>query len=123
MANPNIVNVQDIRGKTALQSVTSSVSTIVSNQLSSNKIIKINNLIITNIDEEDPHKITVDFFRDTTPIRIAYQISVPVNASLIIISKDNSIYLEEGDSLRLTGNGENFSDNDLEAICSYEEIS
>ena len=122
MANPNIVNVTDIRGKTAVTSVTSSAAAIVSNGGSSNKILKINSLVISNVDE-DNHEVTIDIFRGGTARRIAYQIVVPSNASLVVISKDSGIYLEEGDDLRVTGSGENFTNNDLEAVCSYEEIS
>lgn len=122
MANPNIVNVTDIRGKTSVLSVTTSASSIVTNSNSSNKIFKINSLVISNVDE-DNHEITVDVFRSSTARRIAYQIVVPANASLVVISKDSGIYLEEGDDLRLTGSGEAFSNGDLEAVCSYEEIS
>jgi hypothetical protein len=41
MANPNIVNVTDIRGKTAIALVTSTAAAIVSNGAGSNKIFKI----------------------------------------------------------------------------------
>jgi hypothetical protein len=50
---------------------------------------------------------------------LAYRINVPKNASLIIVSKDSAIYLEEGDSIRLSA-GESTS---LDAVCSYEIIS
>jgi hypothetical protein len=122
MANPNIVNVTDIRGKTEVAQVTSSAVAIVANGASSNKVIKVNSLVISNVDE-DNHEITVDVFRSSSARRVAHKIVVPASASLVIISKDSGIYLEEGDSLRLTGSGEEFSNNDLEAVCSYEEIS
>ena len=122
MANPNIVNVSNILGKTAGLVVTTSATAIVSNSSASNKIFKINSLVISNVDD-DNHEITVDIFRSSTATRIATNIVVPASASLVIISKDTSIYLEEGDSLRLTGSGEEFTNNDLEAVCSYEEIS
>ncbi|MDB4342565.1 hypothetical protein OAA20_00620 [bacterium] len=48
---------------------------------------------------------------------IAKTIAVPANATLDVISKP--IYLEEGASLRLKANAA----SDLEAVCSYEEIS
>jgi hypothetical protein len=122
MANPNIVNVTDIRGKTDVAQVTSTATAIVSNASASNKVIKINSLVVSNVDD-DNHEITVDIFRSSTATRIATKIVVPASASLVIISKDSGIYLEEGDSLRLTGSGEEFTNNDLEAVCSYEEIS
>jgi hypothetical protein len=59
----------------------------------------------------------VDVYRSSTPYRIASTIVVPADATLDILSKP--IYLEEGDDLRLTAN----ASGDLEAVCSYEEIS
>jgi hypothetical protein len=122
MANPNIVNVSDIRGKTEVLVITTTPSAIVSNDNASNTIIKVNSLVVSNVDT-DNHEVTVDIFRSSTARRIAHKIVVPANASLIVISKDSGIYLEEGDSLRITGSGENFTNNDLESVCSYEEIS
>ena len=49
MANPNIVNVTDIRGKTAVTNITTSATTLVENSAASNKVFKINGLIISNI--------------------------------------------------------------------------
>jgi hypothetical protein len=118
MANPNIVNVTDIRGKTSVQSVGTSPTAIVSNAISSDKVIKINSLIVSNIDEED-QDITVDVFRSSTAYSLAYTVVIPASATLVVISKDTGIYLEEGDDLRLEGSDVGV----LDAICSYEEIS
>ena len=41
MANPNIVNVSDIRGKVAGQSITTGTNAIVTNSSGSNKVLKI----------------------------------------------------------------------------------
>lgn len=120
MAAPNIVNVTSILGKTAGLAVTTSASAIVTNSAASGKVLKINSLIISNIDGTNSATINVDVYKNqSTAFRIAYTIAVPPDATLVILSKDTSIYLEENDSLRLTS-----SDNSrLEAVCSYEEIS
>jgi hypothetical protein len=117
MAAPNIVNVATILGKTAVQAVGTSATAIVSNGAGSNKVLKINALYVANVDGTNNAEITVDLFRSSTAYRIANTVVVPADASLDVISKP--IYLEEGDSLRLTANAA----GDLEAICSYEEIS
>jgi hypothetical protein len=119
MANPNIVNVSDIRGKTAVQAVTTAATAIVSNSAGSNKVFKINSLTIANVDGVNSADITVDHFRSSTARRIAFTIAVPADSTLVVISKDTAIYLEEGDSLRCTAS----ANGDLEAVCSYEEIS
>lgn len=117
MAAPNIVNVSTIIGKTSVQAVGTSATAIVTNSSGSNKVLKINALYVSNVDGTNNADITVDLFRSSTAYRIALTVVVPADASLDVISKP--IYLEEGDSLRLTANAA----SDLEAVCSYEEIS
>ncbi len=117
MAAPNIVNVATITGKTAVMAVTTSATAIVTNSAASGKVFKVNALYVSNVDGTNNADVTVDLFRSSVGYRIASTISVPADATLDIISK--SIYLEEGDSLRLTA----LVNSDLEAVCSYEEIS
>lgn len=117
MAAPNIVSVTTITGKTAVQAVGTSATAIVTNSSGSNKVFKINALYVSNVDGSVNADITVDIFRSSTAYRIANTITVPADASLDILSKP--IYLEEGDVLRLTAS----ASGDLEAVCSYEEIS
>ena len=117
MAAPNIVNVTTITGKSAVQIVTTSATAIVTNSASSGKVFKVNALYVSNVDGTDSANINVDLFRASTAYHIAKTISVPPDSTLVVISK--AIYLEEGDSIRLTAS----ANSDLEAVCSYEEIS
>lgn len=117
MTAPNIVNVATITGKTAVQAVGTSATAIVTNSGSSGKVVKVNALYVSNIDGTNNADITIDLYRSATAYRLAYTVVVPADAVLDVISK--SFYLEEGDSLRLTAS----ASGDLEAICSYEEIS
>lgn len=117
MAAPNVVNVATITGKTAVQAVGTSATAIVSNSAASGKVFKVNALYVSNVDGTSNADITVDLFRSSTAYKIASTVVVPADAALDVLSKP--IYLEEGDSLRLTAN----ASGDLEAVCSYEEIS
>lgn len=117
MAAPNIVSVATITGKTAVQAVGTSATAIVTNSSGSNKVFKVNALYVSNVDGVNNADITVDLFRSSVAYRIAFTVVVPADAVLDVLSK--AIYLEEGDSLRLTASAA----NDLEAVCSYEEIS
>jgi hypothetical protein len=117
MAAPNVVNVATITGKTAVQAVGTSATAIVTNSSGSGKVFKVNALYISNVDGTANADITVDLFRSSTAYKIANTVTVPADASLDVLSK--AIYLEEGDSLRLTAS----ASGDLEAVCSYEEIS
>ena len=61
--------------------------------------------------------VNVDVFRSSTAYHLAKTVLIPADSSLDVLTK--SIYLEEGDSLRLTASAA----SDLEGVCSYEEIS
>ena len=117
MTAPNIVNVATITGKTAVQAVGTSATAIVTNSASSGKVFKVNALYVSNVDGTNNAEITVDLYRSSTAYHVAKTVIVPADATLDVLSK--AIYLEEGDALRLTANAA----SDLEAVCSYEEIS
>jgi len=117
MANPNIVNVTTITGKTAVQAVGTSATAIITNSAASDKVLKVNALYISNVDGTNAANINVDIYRSSVAYHIAKTVSIPADTTLDILSK--SLYLEEGDELRLTAS----ATSDLEAVCSYEEIS
>jgi hypothetical protein len=119
MAAPNIVNVTNITGKTAVLAPTTVATSIANNIASSGEVFKINSLIIANINGTGSADATVDIFRSSTAYRIASTVTIPADASLIVISKENAIYLEEGDNLRVTASANSY----LSAVCSYEEIA
>jgi hypothetical protein len=119
MANPNIVNVSSIYGKTVGQSITTSATAIVSNSIASGMVLKINSLIISNINGTAAADITAEVMKGGTSYKLAHTISVPNDATLVLISKDTSIYLQEGDGILLTASAGGY----LQAVCSYEEIS
>lgn len=119
MAQPNIVNVTTIRGNTATLNVSTVAANVVANIVASNKVYKINTLLIANMDGTSAADITASLFDSGTEIKIAHTISVPADASLVVLSKDTSIYLEEGDYIRLAAS----ANGRLHAICSYEEIT
>ncbi len=123
MANPNIVSVASIYGKTVYDTdIAASAASLVSNAASSGKIYKINSLIISNIDGTNPADITITLRNaagGTTYSTLANTVAVPADATLIVVSKDTSIYLEEDMSLYVLASAA----GDLSATCSYEEIS
>ena len=119
MAAPNILNTNTIIGKTAVQTVSTLATAIVTNSTGSNKVFKVNSLIVSNVDGTNASDVTVDVFRGGVSYKLASTITVPADATLVVISKETGIYLEEGDSIRLFAS----ANNDLQAVCSYEEIS
>ncbi len=124
MANPNIVNVTTITGKSAVVDLTTTNATlVVENPAASNKVFKINSLIVSNVDGTNAADITVSLFSEDniggTATQIVSTVSVPADASLVVIDKNTSIYLEEDKSIGATAG----SASDLKVVVSYEEIS
>jgi hypothetical protein len=115
MANPNIVNVTAIYGTTYVQAVGVSATAIVT--AASGTVVKLDALYVGNIDTSASYKITVDLYRSSVAYNILYQVSIPAGAGLDVLSK--SIYLQEGDSLRLTAD----TASKLQAVASGEVIS
>lgn len=117
MAAPNLVSVSNIYGKSAVQAVSNSATAILSNAGGSGKVLKVNALYIANVDGTSNGEITADLYRSSVAYRLAYTMVVPADGSVSLL--DQPIYLEEGDSIRLTAN----ATSTLEAVCSYEELS
>ena len=124
MAAPNIVNVTTITGKSNVVSLTTTSATaVVSNAASSGKVFKINSLVVSNVDGTNAADITIALYSEDdiggTATEIVSTVSVPADASLIVIDKNTSIYLEEDRSIGATAGAA----NDLKVVVSYEEIS
>ena len=124
MAAPNIVNVTSIIGKTNVVNLTTTNATlVVENVAASNKVFKINSLVVSNVDGTNAADITISLYSEDniggTATQIVSTVSVPADASLVVIDKNTSIYLEEDKSIGATAGAA----NDLKVVCSYEEIS
>ena len=121
MANPNIVNVSDIRGKTTAGTLTTANANLLSNSAGSGKVFKINTIIIANVDGTNAADVIIGFDDASAAAnhKLASTISVPADSTLVVISKDTALYLEEGDSIQ----GNASASNDLDYVISYEEIS
>jgi len=124
MTAPNIVNVTTITGKTNVVDLTTTNATlVVENTAGSNKVFKINSLVVSNVDGTNAADITISLYSEDniggTATEIVSTVSVPADASLVVIDKNTSIYLEEDKSIGATAG----SASDLKVVCSYEEIS
>ena len=124
MANPNIVNVTAIYGKSAVVDLTTTNATlVVENTAASGKVLKINSLVVANVDGTNAADITISLYSEDniggTATQIVSTVSVPADSSLVVIDKNTSIYLEEDKSIGATAG----SASDLKVLVSYEEIS
>ena len=129
MAEPNIASTATILGKTNVLNLTQDWQTIVFNNLNTQSALKVNSLFVTNrqtslididirLGREAPNSPLA-----TYPLGNFYQLvhtlSVPSDATLVAICRDNPVWLQRGDSLQMRA-GANFR---ADAVCSYEYIS
>ena len=124
MAAPNIVNVSTIIGKSATVALTTTSQTaLISNAASSGKVFKVNMIQVANVDGTNACDVTVDVHSAASGGGTAYSlvstVSVPADASLVVLDKNTAVYLEEDRSITATAG----TASDLEVIVSYEEIS
>ena len=124
MANPNIVNVTSILGKTTyITPANTSANVLLSNAASSGEVLKINQIVAANVDGTAAVDCTVTINTAAagggTAYPIVSRVSVPADASLIVADKTTAIYLEEDKSIVVTSG----SANDLAFTISYEIIS
>ncbi len=123
MANPNIVAVTSIYGNTSyLIPSNTSATTWTALTPAVGTVNKINNIVASNV-TASAVAVTVSINSATggggTAYRIAYQISVPANASLIIVDKTTAFYCGESQSVVVTvGTG-----SAIELTASYEAIT
>lgn len=118
MANPNIVNVSTIYGNTALQNVSSTVTSVVTNPSSSGFIYKVNLLSVSNY-ATNSYAMTVELNVAGSNAYIVRNVVIPANSSLAIIGKDTCLYLLENSSIQLSTS----QNSAFQAICSWEQIS
>ena len=122
MANPNIVNVTSIYGKSVGMTVTnSSQALIAASHIPTGKVAKLNSIIISNVDSSASDDITVTWSDASASVtyHLAKAVTVPHKSTLIVLGKDAPIYLEEGDSINVLGAQ---ASGALEAIASFEVL-
>lgn len=131
VANPNILNITTITGiTTALTPSTTTNVVLLANTTSSNKVFKINTLVAANIDGANAIDCTVTLYSNGAQAQgsapsggavvatLASTISVPADASLIVIDKSTGIYLQENVSVVVTSGVA----SKINYVVSYEEM-
>jgi hypothetical protein len=117
MAAPNLVNVTSIYGKTnGVQLDTTTTTDIIT--CASDKLVKVNSIIVANIDGSNACDVTVYFYDNNLSHRtaIADAVTVPAKSTLVVIGKDSPIYLEESDQIEAGAS----ATGDLHLTISYE---
>ena len=124
MANPNIVGITTVNGVTTyLTPANNTTNVLLSNAAASGKVYKVNSLIVSNVDTANAIPVTVTVNSAAagggTAYPIASTISVPANASLIVIDKTTMFYLTENQSIVVTSG----TASKLTYVISYEDMS
>ena len=114
MANPNIAALTTLTGNTTyLTPSSTSAVVLLPNAASSNQVFRINQIVAANINGTNAVDTTVSVYTNGavaqgsapsggTAFPIASTISVPADASLIVVDKTTAIYLMEGTSITVT---------------------
>lgn len=123
MANPNLVNVTNINGRTFGNVLTTSNAIIIANASGSGNVLKINNIVVSNVDGSTAADVTIEFNTSAvgtgTVTRLVNTVSVPADASLIVTDKSTAFYMEENTCIK----GLASASGDLEVLVSYEVLS
>jgi len=115
MAAPNLISTTSIIGKTHAEWATTTISPMLSNTLSSNQVYRINSLFVTNVGGPTT-QCTVDLYRNSVSYKLAVDLPIHAGAPIVVVGKDTGIYLEEGDSLRISASQAGI----LQFLISYE---
>jgi hypothetical protein len=119
MANPSLTKSGlVILGKHVSGSVTTTLSSILANSASSNKVFKINSIYAANISTGTDTWISVAINDGSNDRYLAHEIYVPTSSTQIILDKDSYLYLLEGHSVKVQAGNSAI----LEVTIGYEEI-
>ena len=131
MAAPNILGLTTGTGKTTYYTPSGTTAVVLlTNAASSCKVLKINQIVAANVNGSAAVNATVSVYTNGavaqgsapsggTAYPIASTISVPANASLIVVDKTTQLYLEEGTSITVTSG----TASGITYSVSYEELS
>ena len=114
MANPNIAALTTLTGNTTyLTPSGTSAVVLLPNAASSGQVFRINQIVAANVNGTNAVDTTVSIYTNGavaqgsapsggTAFPLASTISVPADASLIVVDKTPAIYLMEGTSISVT---------------------
>jgi hypothetical protein len=114
MANPNIAALTTLTGNTTYLTPSATTAVVLlPNAASSGQVFRINQIVAANVNGTNAVDTTVSIYTNGavaqgsapsggTAFPIASTISVPADASLIVVDKTTATYLMEGTSITVT---------------------
>jgi hypothetical protein len=123
MAAPNIVGINTMIGvTTSVLLADTNATTIVNNVVDSQKVFKINTIMVANVDGTNAADITVALHPlddgGGTGVKIANTISVAADSTLVLTDRASAFYILENQSIVATASAA----NDLAITISFDEI-
>jgi hypothetical protein len=118
MAAPNLRVPLTVTGKLALAQASTTLASALSNAAASNKVLKITTIRACNISAASSN-ISVTVYRSSTHRYLVKAAPVDAGLSLIVTSREDYIYLEEGDAIYIQSSGASAFDVSI----AYEEVS
>jgi len=123
MAAPNLASPTNITGKAAFATCTSTNAVVVlSNGSASSACLRVTSLMLSNVDGTNAVDATVKVYNAATGgtgFSVASTLNVPADSTVVAIGRDNSVWLEEDRRIEVQASAA----DDLEVVCSYEEVS
>lgn len=123
MAAPNLAAPLRITGKCAFTALGATTeATILTNGTASSACLRVTSLILANVDGTAAVDATVRLYNAAsggTAFRVVSTLNVPADSSVVVLGRDNAVYLEEDRRITIQASAA----NDLEAILSYEEVT
>lgn len=117
MTAPNIVSPTTITLKNVASTVGTSAVTIVT--CPTDRALKVSTLYAANKQGTNAADATVNLVTGGATVAICSTVSVPADATLVVVDRNSPVYLEEGDSLTATAS----ATGAIEIVASYEEIA
>lgn len=118
MANPNMAAATTIYGNLAVATLTTSTANLVTNSSGSGSVLKMNSITIANYGANNIGA-SVMVNRSSTSYYLAGNIIVPGNSTLIVLAKDTTLYLQEGDVIQANAS----ANTTASFVASFETIS
>lgn len=122
MAAPNLAAPTTITGKTVYATpANTSEAALLTNAFNSNRALRLTALTVANL-TATVADISVSIYSAAsggTEFRLASTIPVPAYATLVILGRDSSVWVEEDRRITVRASVANA----LTVVCSYEEVS
>lgn len=119
MANPNIINVTTINGKTTGSTTSTTLSAVLSNSAASGQVYKVNTIVASNTSPSLTVGIDVAWSDSSDDYYIVKNIDLPPDTTLLVLDKNSQIYVEESTSIKAKSTAAGV----LDLLISYEVVS